>query len=346
MNKKIDFYNKDNKVSNIQNNNMKKNSKQNSGSKTNKPNKINKQISIPKRRGRRPKKIIENLGGNILDESHDLVNAKNDSAVILRLNIDPSKIATINNNTKSENSSDTSAIDDTSSEGMFNNDIPRDNVCHSCVKKDKMLQFYKFKLDKHEKKDKQDNSNKMFFNKINFISIKDGKKINLKKTNIKCWWDRHEFDNLPFFLPELYHNNCYYVLGIFCSPNCALAHNLHYIKDFKMYERKSLIFRMYREMHGLSADDLIDIKEAGPWELLESFGGNMSITTFRNGFNKINREYLVYVPPIKPITISIEERNTDNNIDDFDKEYVLKRKKPLAKKRSVISSLTNKLESD
>uniref|UniRef100_A0A6G6AB67 Viral transcription factor 2 n=1 Tax=Borely moumouvirus TaxID=2712067 RepID=A0A6G6AB67_9VIRU len=344
MNKKIDFFNKDNNISNTQNNHMKKNSKQNSGSKTTKPNKVTKQITIPKRRGRRPKKIIENLGGNILEENQDSLNSNNDSAVILRLNIDPSKIISMNN--KSENTSDTSTVDDTSSEGMFNNDIPRDNICHSCVKKEKMLQFYKSKLDKHEKKDKQDNSNKMFFNKINFISIKDGKKISLKKTNTKCWWDRHEFDNLPFFLPELYHSNSYYVLGNFCSFNCALAHNLHYIKDSKMYERKSLILRMYREMHGLSADDPIDIKEAGPWELLESFGGSMSITTFRNGFNKINREYVVYIPPIKPITISIEERNIDNNTDDFDKEYVLKRRKPLAKKRSVISSLTNKLESD
>lgn len=343
MNKKIDFFNKDNNISNTQNNNMKKNSKQNSGSKTIKPNKSTKQITIPKRRGRRPKKIIENLGGNVLEESQDSLNSNNDSAVILRLNIDPSKIISMS---KSENTSDTSTVDDTSSEGMFNNDIPRDNICHSCVKKEKMLQFYKLKLDKHEKKDKQDNSNKMFFNKINFISIKDGKKISLKKTTTKCWWDRHEFDNLPFFLPELYHSNSYYVLGNFCSFNCALAHNLHYVKDSKMYERKSLIFRIYREMKNLSADDPIDIKEAGPWELLESFGGSMSIIDFRNGFDKINREYIRYMPPIKPITIYIEERNIDNSTDDFDKEYVLKRRKPLAKKRSIISSLTNKLESD
>ncbi|AZL89415.1 viral transcription factor 2 [Megavirus baoshan] len=346
MNKKIDFFNKDNNNSNQNNNNMKKSSRQNHGSKSSRPNKNNQEVSPPKRRGRRPKKILDNINADITENAADANNTNNNSAVILRLNIDPSKIAVMKNSEKSDICSDSSPTDDPSSEGMFNNDIPRDNECQKCSKNEKMLQYLKFKLDKHEKKDKHDNSNKIYSNKINFVSMRDNKKIILKKTNVRCWWDSHEFDNLPFFLPELYHMNTYYIIGCFCSFNCALAYNLYYLKDSKMYDRKSLIFKIYREMYGLSADDPIDIKEAPPKEILEAFGGNMSIDTFRRSFNKIKKEFIIYMPPVKPINLTIEERNTDINIDDCDKEYVLKRKKPLTKKRSVMSSLTNRLESD
>nr|URM62272.1 A1l transcription factor [Mimivirus sp.] len=85
------------------------------------------------------------------------------------------------NSGKTDICSDSSPTDDPSSEGMFNNDIPRDNECQKCSKNEKMLQYLKFKLDKHEKKDKQDNSNKIYSNKINFVSMRDGKKIILKK---------------------------------------------------------------------------------------------------------------------------------------------------------------------
>ncbi len=127
--------------------------------------------------------------------------------------------------------------------------------------------------------------------------------------------------------------------GCFCSVNCALAYNLYYLKDSKIHQRKSLTFQLYREMYGLSADDSIDIKEAPPRELLEDFGGDMTITAFRRTFLSSNKDYIIYMPPIKPITVIIEEKNMDTLIDDDDKKYVLKRSKPLNKKKSVMSHI-------
>ena len=348
MNKKIDFFNRNNKnLSNRKDKiqNMKK-TKQNTGSKF-KPLKTN-PSSIPKRRGRRPKKILENINTGTDNPSDDIAN-NNNSAVILRLNIDPSKLKNIKNNKNNKNRKNNknnkeknieqNYDNEESSEGMFKNDIPTDNICHKCAKNEKALMLLKSKLNKYEKKEKIDKTNKIYSNKLKFISSTTGKKIIIKKTNIKCWWDAHNFTNLPCFLPELYHNNTYHVMGCFCSFNCALAYNLYFIKDSKIHHRKSLIYKLYREMYGLTTDDIIEIKEAPPKEILADFGGDMSIDVFRRSFFMINKEYIVFIPPIKPINITIEERNTDVADEDNDKEYVLKRSKPLAKKRSVISSM-------
>ena len=355
MSEKIDFFNKDNKKFNITStNNMSKHAKSTSGSKTPKLLNEKEHSSAPKRRGRRPKKILENMPVSEDNSVNDLSSQKNNSAVILRLpNIDPSKFknakkqkresASITPIEKKSHHKKYSKLsidenDDESSEGMFKNDIPGDNACHKCSKNEKIINVLKTKLDKYEKKDKIDKSNKIYSNKLNFISFGAGKKIIIKKTNIRCWWDTHNFTNLPCFLPELFHNNTYHVTGCFCSFNCALAYNLYYKKDSKIDNRKTLIYKLYREMYGLTADDSIEIKEAPPKEILDVFGGDMTIDAFRRSFIMINKEYIIYMPPIKPIHIMIEERNIDV-IDDNDKEFVIKRTKPLAGKKSVISSM-------
>lgn len=332
----------------------------NSGSKTSRKN------ITPKRRGRRPKKIIDDVEPEPNNKSSSKSELKSNPAVILRLNIDPSKLKNIKSKSNKSNESNESSKsnktnklikskqkdinsieqDEESSEGMFKNDIPDDNLCHKCSKNEKTIALLRSKLDKYEKKDKINRTNKIYSNNLNFISTTTGKKITIKKTNTKCWWDAHEFKNLPFFLPELFHNNTYYVMGCFCSLNCALAYNLYYLKDSKIHHRKSLVYKLYHEMYGLSSDDIIDIKESPPKEILESFGGTVPIDTYRRSLNRIDREYIVFMPPVKPISITIEERNTEANNNDDIKEYVLKRPKPLTKKRSVISSMRNKMDDD
>lgn len=305
--------------------------------------KKNSTVAASKRRGRRPKKIIENLDVDIEDTTTYAESPKNSSAVITKLKINPSKLETLLKKAKitvpkkEEVSNQSDDKDDDTSDGMFKNDIPNDSVCHKCAKNEKTIAMLKAKLDKYEKKEKLDKATKIYSNKLNFISVTNKKKITLKKTNIKCWWDGHSFSTLPCVLPELLHNNIYHVLGCFCSFNCALAYNLYYLKDSKVHYRKSLVYKLYREMYDLSIDEEIEIKEAPPKEVLEDYGGDMSIEVFRRSFVH-HKEYLVYTPPMKPINLIIEERNTQT-VDNADKEYVLRRTKPLAKKRSVISSM-------
>lgn len=335
MNKKIDFLNKNSKIRT----NKDFMGKTKSSSKSSKDR-------IQKRRGRRPNKILDDSDKNLGDYSDNDNQEQNDSAIILRLNIDPTKLKNIKK--KMVNTPQIKhPTREESSEGMFRNDIPDDSVCYKCIKNEKIIMTLKSKLEKYEKKEKTDKSNKIYHNKLNFISYDTGKKIIIKKTNNKCWWDTYTFTNLPCFLPELFYNETYYVIGCFCSFNCVLAYNLYYLRDSKIYHRKSLVYKLYRELYGLSpTEEIENLREAPPREILEDFGGSMTIENFRRSFATINKEYVIYIPPIKPINIMIEERNIDVSRNEDDDEYVLKRSKPLSKKRSVISSMKLEIDND
>jgi len=379
---KIDNLNKNNKNPiRIKNSMVKNNS---IGSKTNKPNAPNvKDKVIPKRRGRRPKKILNNETESIMRSANKTskksIRAGDDdkSSVILRLNINPEKLNmklkkrenTVNESkiklpsikkkpvvgkklkhkhahAKKTNKENSDSDSECSSDGMFKNDIPTDASCQKCDKNEAMIQMLKTKLDKYENKDRMDKTNKIYKNTINFISSTTGKKIHLKKTNIRCWWDCEKFNNLPFPLPELYYKNTYHVYGYFCSIECSFAYNLYYLKDSKIHQRKALAYNLYREMYGINYENMINIKTAPPREILEYFGGTVSIENYRKMFTKINKEYIIYMPPIKPITVIVEERNIVSGDKDNGEKYVLKRSKPLAKKRSVISSMKIKIKEE
>lgn len=75
--------------------------------------------------------------------------------------------------------------------------------------------------------------------------------------------------------------------GIFCSFNCVKS----YIKENKhkkMYNNSlQLLMKLYRDMTGMLVSS---IDEAPHWRLLREYGGNMSITKFREGFNKVEYE--------------------------------------------------------
>jgi len=328
----------------------------------------------PKRRGRRPKKILDEndeldiVGTNNSQNSDKAVSAtpfSKDPAVILRLRAKPPldglpkepkadlSISAKSGSTKHRPAPDSNdehkhrLSDNDSSEGIFNNDIPMDSICHKCEKYEKTIALLKSRLGKYEQREQKDKTTKIYNNnKSTFINSKNGKKFVIKKTNQKCLWDGCSFSNLPFPLPELYHNGNYYIIGLFCSPECALAHNLYVLKDSKIYRRKSLVYKLYRELHALGTDEVVNLKEAPPRELLEDYGGTMSIDSFRRNFRLLNKEYIVFVPPIKPLSIVIEEIDLNTYDDISDSKYVLKRKKPLSKKKSVIASMNMNFEEE
>jgi hypothetical protein len=222
---------------------------------------------------------------------------------------------------------------------MFRNDIPRDDICSKCVKNEKTIIMMKTKLDKLNNVENPDKIiNKTYQTNLDIISL-ENKKITIKKTNIKCFWDTCTFTCLPSFLVELYHNSTYHVIGCFCSPNCALAYNLYYLRDSKVHQRKALTIKLHKEIYGIAMNEAVDIKEAGPKELLEDYGGKYTIAAYRKTFCS-NKEYITYSSPIKSINNVIEERNTNNIASDTNKKkYLLKRSKPLTKKRSIMSSM-------
>ena len=91
-------------------------------------------------------------------------------------------------------------------------------------------------------------------------------------------------------------------------------------------------------MTGMDITATLELHEAPLREILVNFGGTKTIEQFRKTFLMMNKEYIMYVPPLRPINSIIEERNTDNELND-EKKYVLRRKTPMKKNNSIMASM-------
>jgi len=318
-------------------------------------------------------------------EKSSSTNKKEISSVICKLNIDPKQLAKFNkkgiippppakksvkkaksspkakSKSKSKNASVSDSETDTDSDsksesnsdldGIFDNDIPRDSICSKCVKNEKIIGILKTKLDKCNLSGIDVGSagptSKIHKIDINLISHTSGKKITLKKVSAKCFWDTNTFDCLPMYLVESYHGGEYRIRERepCCCINCALAHNLYFIRDSKVGQRRALTIKLYREMHAIDPNTPLDIREAGPRGMLKDYLGTDTIETYRKK-NCLCKEYITYVPPIRPIIMLIEEKTTNINVDTTKKKYILKRSKPLTKKKSIISTMNIAYDDD
>ena len=98
--------------------------------------------------------------------------------------------------------------------------------------------------------------------------------IEPKYTNICCMYDSCKIKGKPYFLPDKFINGVFYIIGWFCSLNCALAYNLN-LKDNNINQRTNLLYYLYQinNQNILPAPDKI---------LLKKFGGQYNIKEFRN----------------------------------------------------------------
>lgn len=94
---------------------------------------------------------------------------------------------------------------------------------------------------------------------------------------MKCWWCLHDA-NCNLHLPTNYckKTDKFTCIGQFCSWECMKAYNLNDSTAFK-YIRSSYITMMYQRF--CNRFDII--KEAPPRELLDIFGGPLTIDKFR-----------------------------------------------------------------
>jgi hypothetical protein len=297
-----------------------------------------------KKRGRKIKKIVDEIDEETSDEFSEENKKKSNtqkakmrddemSAVIIQLPINQKQLdkLEIEKPVKKEkkNKESNKELDE-----IFKNDIPltKSGECSRCEQHEKILKTLKEKLNKYEQKDRNDKSIKLHYNKLNLRYIGRKKPI---KGKVKCWWDTNTFEGIPFHLPESYYNNGYDVTGYFCSPNCALSYNIHRLKDSKVDLRTSLLFSLVRELKGLKSDEPLIIKDAEPPEILEDHGGTKTIIQYRAGFIQLQKSSIVYIPPLKPIQLIVEEKIIEDE-DTADKKYIIQRKKPLKSKRKTI----------
>lgn len=162
-----------------------------------------------------------------------------------------------------------------------------------------------------------------------------------KKTDLCCWWCTCQFDTLPTYLPEKYSENNFYVSGCFCSFNCAGAYNLS-LADNKVWDRYSLLKLMYYMINKNKINSIadIDINIAGPKELLDKYGGPMTIEEYRKNSKILGREYHKLIPPFIPVSSGFEEitnSKINSNVPNLssimnsgkNSDNLIKRSKPL-----------------
>ncbi len=138
---------------------------------------------------------------------------------------------------------------------------------------------------------------------LNLITINKNKINICDKTNIACWWCTYNFDTQPLFMPEHYKNNIYHVFGNFCSFGCMLAYNEN-MDDYRKGVRTALIKQLYRDIFNCEE---MNIKAAGPRELLDKFGGPMTIIKFRDPNIVSRKTFKLTIPPQIPLLSDLEE---------------------------------------
>jgi hypothetical protein len=137
----------------------------------------------------------------------------------------------------------------------------------------------------------------------------NGNKLSVAEcSKYACWWCTYNFDSYPLFLPEKFQNNKYYVFGNFCSFSCVFAYNDN-LDDYRRNIRNALIKKLFTDIFHSECN----IKPAGPREVLEKFGGPLTIDKYRDTKLLCTKTIKVNIPPMIPLLSYYEESTLDNN---------------------------------
>lgn len=138
----------------------------------------------------------------------------------------------------------------------------------------------------------------------------------LQNTNVACFWCCHKFDHTPWGIPTKYDSNTgiFKLSGIFCSPNCALAHLLQSEhNNVLLWEKVSLLNLLHYKIY-MTDENLVP----APDKLcLKMFGGPLAVEEFRALTIKNNKNYYVNFPPCNILSPVLEETKKIFNQDSF-----------------------------
>lgn len=100
-----------------------------------------------------------------------------------------------------------------------------------------------------------------------------------------CWWCCHEFDTRPIPFPYAYDSKRqrFKIVGNFCSFECAKSWGLTY------QPQRTRSYCYLYQFSKLFLKKGIRVSYARPREVLEMFGGPMTIETFRSNLTRLHR---------------------------------------------------------
>lgn len=174
--------------------------------------------------------------------------------------------------------------------------------------------------------------------------------IKVQKTDICCWWCCHEFECVPWGIPQKYVDDKFELYGVFCSANCALSYLLDMDRDEDyLWEKVALLNLLHYKVYGKYEN----IIPAPNKIALQKFGGSMSLEEFHNLIEFNNKSYTVEFPPCNNVIPVLEEIYKKNNltssfipvdknrISKANNELKLKRSTPINNNRNTLDSCMN-----
>lgn len=263
-------------------------------------------------------------------------------SVVCKLNINPEKLNNLNKNKapvpkSSRPGKKSSKNSDSESDDMFD-DVQDSKKCMKCARNEKLIANLQQQIESVG--GVNSSQPKLHIANISLICHKTGKKISLEKTSCKCFWDTDYFKSMPIPLVESYIGGTYHVRSeFFCSINCALAYNLYALRDSKVDLRKSLTIKLYREMLNVEPDSpLNNVAPSAPITILKDYGGSLTIEKYREK-NCQCKEYVSFLPPLKSLPITVEERESASRLDGSAPKPILGANRRQPRKKNIMTTM-------
>ena len=140
------------------------------------------------------------------------------------------------------------------------------------------------------------------------IQYKDSAEVKSvpQTSDAACFWCCHSFTNRPVVLPIRDTGEHLQVMGNFCSPECACAYLFDMRQDsHTRWEQLALLYRVYGEACNGK------IHPAPVRNVLKHFGGNLSITEYRNIIRSHKVRVDIHLPPMVSILATMDTKPID-----------------------------------
>lgn len=125
-----------------------------------------------------------------------------------------------------------------------------------------------------------------------------------------CWWCCHPFDTDPLAMPVAYNQatDVFEVYGHFCSFACMKAynHNEHNANKMTQYSLISLLISKTCK----EDVNVVEFVCAPPRQMLNVFGGSMTITEFRSC--SALEDYILHLPNTIAVNHTIDKQKKSN----------------------------------
>ena len=119
------------------------------------------------------------------------------------------------NDDSDKSSSDDNVLLTLSDDEQHTNNKNYYDIINELQEKDKLIRLLKDEILEYthaltEQNNMNETSNLNINLKIPLIDYNIGNQIIPEKTNVCCWWCTYNFDTIPIYIPEIYHDNKYF----------------------------------------------------------------------------------------------------------------------------------------